>query len=84
MISLFSRSEKKDDLIESEEDASRARIQAVIERALMMPNPDMSDLPEGMQFSAPEAVNEKSEVAMDPWDALKEFVVGDRLSENAA
>lgn len=83
VISLFSRSEKNAASIESNEESS-ARIQAAIERALRMPEPDMSDLPEGMQFSTQGAANKKSEVAMDPWDALKEFVVHDQLGENAA
>lgn len=83
MISLFSRSERNAASIESNEESS-ARIQAAIERALRMPELDMSDLPEGMQFSAQVAANKKSEVPMDPWDALKEFVVHDERGENAA
>jgi hypothetical protein len=54
----FSRSRKKDKPIESDEEASRARIQASIDRAIQIPEAKAPELHEVMQFSALEIVNE--------------------------
>lgn len=81
MISLFSSSSKASDPIELKEDANRARLQAVIERVIQMPEVAITD--EMQRFFAHEAVSEKAEAAVDPWDALKDFV-REEMRENAA
>ncbi|MGA9463008.1 MAG: hypothetical protein WBV28_09470 [Terracidiphilus sp.] len=54
----FSRSRKKDNPIESDEEASRARIQAAIDRAIQIPEVEPPQSCEVMQLSALEMINE--------------------------
>jgi len=58
VISLFSRSEKKDDLKVSDEEADRARIQAAIDRAIQIPEVEIPERHE--QSPAPEEVSENA------------------------
>ncbi len=81
MISLFSSAAVKDNPIHLEEDANRARLQAVIDRVIQVPEVAITD--EMQPFFANEAVTEKAEAAVDPWDALKDFV-REEVTENAA
>jgi hypothetical protein len=57
---LFSRSPEKDNSIESDEEANRARIQAAIDRALLIPEIEIPQRPEVNQFSALERVTENA------------------------
>ncbi len=81
MISLFSNAPVKEKPVNLEEEAKRAKIQSVIDRAIEVP--EMA-IPEEMQkFFAREEASEKAEPAVNPWDVVKDFM-RDGLSENAA
>jgi hypothetical protein len=57
---LFSRSPKKDNPIESDEEANRARIQLAIDRAIQIPEVEIPERHEVKQFPAREDVNENA------------------------
>ena len=82
MISLFA-SAQKDNSIDFEEEANRARIQAVIDRVIEVPEVAIAD--EMQAFFAGKEASESVKPAgvMDPWDALKDFV-REEVTENAA
>jgi hypothetical protein len=91
VISLFSNSPKKDLTRELDEEASRARVQAAIERALYIPEVEVSVAPQVQEISSLDVACESancatmnSEAAVDPWDVVKDFLVREELNENAA
>jgi hypothetical protein len=92
VISLFSSSPKKENSIELAEEADRARIQATIDRALQMPEAQITLRNEVQQFSVHEEVSENGtapalqmpEETIAPWDVLKQFIVREEVAESAA
>lgn len=54
---LFSRSQKQEDLIEGDEEAVRARIQAAIDRAIQLPEVEIAEQHEAEPFAVQEEVN---------------------------
>ncbi|MGA2730561.1 MAG: hypothetical protein ABSE96_22330 [Terracidiphilus sp.] len=60
MTFLFSRSPKNDNLIEPDEEANRARIQAAIDRAIQIPEVVIPQRHEMKQFPARENANENA------------------------
>lgn len=57
-MSLFSRSKKNDNLTELDEEASRARIQAAIDRAILVPEIEVPEIqaPEVAFFEPPQVM----------------------------
>jgi hypothetical protein len=79
VISLFSSAPAKETAPEDE--AKRAQIQSVIDRAIEVPE---VAIPEEMQaFFARSEESEKAEPEVNPWDVVKEFM-RDGLTQSAA
>ena len=59
-MSLFSRSPKKDSSTEPDDEMTRARIQAAIERALQVPEPEVPPFYKAKQFSGRDKASENA------------------------
>ena len=73
---LFSSSQKKDTPAETGDEDSRARIQAAIDRAILMPE---------VEAIAPlEPIRKSTKAELSELEDVKQFIVRQDLGENAA
>ncbi|HEX4283604.1 MAG TPA: hypothetical protein VHZ28_00835 [Terracidiphilus sp.] len=76
MQTLFSTSKKKEDLADAAAETDRSRIQATIDRALLMPEAPAIPLSKPVQSSRDAELTEIEE--------MKQFILREELSETAA